>query len=100
MFDLAEICGTEYTDESKLSSVAFMIESGDCNYLKRVIEQSEYDELNYDKTVKNLNRAYKMKLLRIKPPDATVEQANYSQAEPSQKLKCSVCKKYHHGPHD
>jgi hypothetical protein len=29
-----------------------------------------------------------------------VEQAKYSQAEPSQKLKCSVCKKYHHGPHD
>jgi hypothetical protein len=77
-----------------------MIERGDCNYLKRVIEQSEYDELKYDKTVKKLIRACKMKLLRTNPPDATVEQANYSQAEPSQKLKCSVCKKYHHGPHD
>jgi hypothetical protein len=75
MFDMAEICGTEYTDESKLSSVAVMIERGDCNYLKRVIEQSEYDELKYDKTVKKLIRACKMKLLRTNPPDATMEEA-------------------------
>jgi hypothetical protein len=32
IFDMAEICGTEYTDESKLSSAAFMIERGDCKY--------------------------------------------------------------------
>jgi hypothetical protein len=77
-----------------------MIERGDCKYLNHVIYQTEYEVLDYEKTVKKLIRAYKTKLLRTKPPDARVEQANHSQTEPSQKLKCSVYKKYHHGPHD
>jgi hypothetical protein len=99
LFDMVEICGTEQTDESKLSAIAFTIERGDCNYPKRVLEQTEYDELNYDKTIEKLINAYKMKMLKSKPLDMAVEQANYSQAESSRKPKCSVCGKNHHGPH-
>jgi hypothetical protein len=48
LFEMAKICGTEQTGESKLSAIAFTIERGDCNYLNRVIEQTEYGELNYE----------------------------------------------------
>jgi hypothetical protein len=85
LFEMAEICGTEQTNESKLSAIAFTIERGDCNYLKRVIEQTEYDELNYDKTIEKLIKAYKMKMLKCKPLDMAVDQANFSQAESSRK---------------
>jgi hypothetical protein len=40
-----------------------------------------------------------MRKLKCKPLDMVVEQANYSQAEPSRKPKCSVCGKNHHSPH-
>jgi hypothetical protein len=57
VFEMAEICGAEYRDEIKLSSVAFMIERGDCTYLKQVINQTEYEELDFEKTIKKLIRA-------------------------------------------
>jgi hypothetical protein len=99
LFEMAEICGTKQTDESKLSAIAFAIKHGDCNYLKRVIEQTEYDELNYDKKIEKLINAFKMKKLKCKPLDMAMEQTNYSKAESSRKPKCSVCDKNHHGQH-
>jgi hypothetical protein len=65
-----------------------MIERGDCKYLKRVINQTEYDVVDYEKTLKKLIRAFKMKMLRTKSPDAAVEQANVSQAEPKAQVLC------------
>lgn len=101
VFEMAEICGTAYTNESKLSAILFMIERGDCTYLKRILEQTEFARLGLKETVGHLIHAYKKNCLKLKSQGKIMESAHYSQGDQANKTKplCEICGKYHAGKH-
>lgn len=46
VFDMAELCGANKTEQDKLVIFMDIIERENVTYLKRLIEKTQYDELD------------------------------------------------------
>jgi hypothetical protein len=98
IFTMAHLCGSTYTEYDKLSIIHRMIQGGNCRAMHTTINLTKYNKLNYEKTIEKLLKTYQdVELTRTSAYVARPESAR--SAITSDKAKCTVCGKYHKGPH-